>query len=124
MPVFKRLVQNPSSPDKDLKVLTGSAKYKQSTFGRLADINSLAKDSNKLIINQSRINQGLFTSKDIAKQLLDNEDKRYKLEQATRPLADLLILLYHFNKKVTEEIKIDKIKIKTVNTVNISKKLI
>lgn len=45
------------------------------------NINSLAKDSNKLIINQSRINQGLFTAKDITKQILENEDKLYVLEQ-------------------------------------------
>jgi hypothetical protein len=45
------------------------------------NINSLAKDSNNLIINQSRINKGLITSKDISKQLLNNEDKLYKLEQ-------------------------------------------
>jgi hypothetical protein len=45
------------------------------------NINSLAKESNNLIINQSRINKGLITSKDISKQLLNNEDKLYKLEQ-------------------------------------------
>jgi len=45
------------------------------------NINSLAKDSNNLIINQSRINKGLITSKDINKQLLDNENKLYLLEQ-------------------------------------------
>lgn len=44
-------------------------------------INSLAKESNNLIINQSRINKGLITSKDISKQLLNNEDKLYRLEQ-------------------------------------------
>lgn len=45
------------------------------------NINSLAKDSNKLIINQSRINQGLYSAKDITKQILENEDKLYILEQ-------------------------------------------
>ena len=45
------------------------------------NINSLAKDSNKLIINQSRINQGLYSAKDITKQILENEDKLYVLEQ-------------------------------------------
>ena len=44
-------------------------------------INSLDKESNNLIINQSRINKGLITSKDISKQLLNNEDKLYRLEQ-------------------------------------------
>ena len=43
--VFKRLIQNPSSPDKDLKA-AGTARYKQSTFARLADNNALAKDLN------------------------------------------------------------------------------
>ena len=46
MPVFKRLIQNPSSPDKDLKVLSGADRYKQSTFARLADVNALSKDVN------------------------------------------------------------------------------
>jgi hypothetical protein len=46
MPVFKRLIQNPSSPDKTLKALNGDAKYKQSTFARLADVNELSKDIN------------------------------------------------------------------------------
>ena len=45
------------------------------------NINSLAKESNNLIINQSRINKGLITSKDISKQLLNNEEKLYLLEQ-------------------------------------------
>jgi DNA-binding ferritin-like protein (Dps family) len=43
-------------------------------------LNSLVKDSNNLVINQSRINKGLYTQKDISKQLLANEDKLYKLE--------------------------------------------
>ena len=46
MPVFKRLIQNPSSPDKDLKALSGADRYKQSTFARLADVNALSKDVN------------------------------------------------------------------------------
>lgn len=45
------------------------------------NLNSLAKDSNKLIINQSRINEGLYTANDITKQILANEDKLYALEQ-------------------------------------------
>jgi hypothetical protein len=45
------------------------------------NINSLAKSSNDLIINQSRINKGLYTHKDLTKQILANEDKLFKLEQ-------------------------------------------
>ena len=45
------------------------------------NVNSLAKESNNLIINQSRINKGLITYKDISKQLLNNEDKLYILEK-------------------------------------------
>jgi hypothetical protein len=48
MPVFKRLVQNPSSPDKDIKA-AGAARYKQSTFARLADTNALSRDANDQI---------------------------------------------------------------------------
>lgn len=46
MPVFKRLIQNPTSPEKALKALTGSAKYKGATFARLADVNELSRDVN------------------------------------------------------------------------------
>ena len=46
MPVFKRLIQNPSSPEASLKKLSGSDKYKQATFARLADVNDLSKDVN------------------------------------------------------------------------------
>lgn len=49
MPVFKRLVQNPSFPDKDIKA-AGSARYKQSTFARLTDTNALARDLNDQIL--------------------------------------------------------------------------
>ena len=45
MAIFKRLIQNPSSPDKDLKA-AGSARYKQATFARLTDTNALARDMN------------------------------------------------------------------------------
>ena len=45
------------------------------------NINSLARSSNDLIINQSRINKGLYTHKDLTKQILANEDKLFKLEQ-------------------------------------------
>jgi hypothetical protein len=48
MPVFKRLVQNPSSPDKDIKA-AGAARYKQSTFARLTDTNALSRDLNDQI---------------------------------------------------------------------------
>ena len=43
MPIFRRLIQNPSSPEKSLKALTGAAKYKAATFARLADLNDLAR---------------------------------------------------------------------------------
>lgn len=48
MAVFKRLVQNPSSPDKDIKAAV-SARYKQSTFARLTDTNALSRDVNDQI---------------------------------------------------------------------------
>jgi hypothetical protein len=51
------------------------------TKDMITNINSLAKSSNNLIINQSRINKGLYTYKDLSKQILANEDKLYKLEQ-------------------------------------------
>lgn len=44
MAIFKRLIQNPSSPDKDIKATSGPAKYKQSTFARLTDTNALSRD--------------------------------------------------------------------------------
>lgn len=72
------------------------------------NINSLAKDSNKLIINQSRINQGLITSKDISKQLLDNEDKLYLLEQqrasTTQAINDDIFLSETEKLKLIEDI--------------------
>jgi len=49
MAVFKRLVQNPSSPDKDIKA-AGSARYKQSAFARLTDTNALSRDLNDQIL--------------------------------------------------------------------------
>jgi len=45
MAIFKRLIQNPSSPDKDIKA-AGAARYKQSTFARLTDTNALSRDVN------------------------------------------------------------------------------
>jgi hypothetical protein len=45
MAIFKRLIQNPSSPDKDLKA-AGTARYKQATFARLTDTNALSRDTN------------------------------------------------------------------------------
>lgn len=45
MAIFKRLIQNPGSPDKDIKA-AGSSRYKQSTFARLTDTNALARDVN------------------------------------------------------------------------------
>jgi hypothetical protein len=49
MAIFKRLVQNPSSPDKDIKA-AGTARYKQSTFARLTDTNALSRDLNDQIL--------------------------------------------------------------------------
>jgi len=46
MPVFTRLIQTASSPEKSLKALSAPAKYNQSTFARLADVNDLSKDQN------------------------------------------------------------------------------
>jgi hypothetical protein len=48
MAIFKRLIQNPSSPDKDIKA-AGAARYKQSTFARLTDTNALSRDINDAI---------------------------------------------------------------------------
>ena len=49
MAIFRRLIQNPSSPEKSLKALTGAAKSKGSTFARLADVNDLARSDNDAI---------------------------------------------------------------------------
>jgi hypothetical protein len=49
MTTFKRLVQNPSSPDKNIKA-AGLAGYKQSTFARLADTNALSRNINDQIL--------------------------------------------------------------------------
>ena len=46
MAIFRRLIQTPASPEKSLKALTGTAKYKAATFARLADINDLSRDVN------------------------------------------------------------------------------
>lgn len=46
MPVFTRLIQTATSPEKSLKALSSPAKYNQATFARLADVNDLAKDQN------------------------------------------------------------------------------
>jgi hypothetical protein len=43
MAIFRRLIQNPTSPEKSLKALTGAAKYKGATFARLADLNDLSR---------------------------------------------------------------------------------
>lgn len=48
MPIFKRLVQTPSSPDKDIKA-AGAARYKQATFARLSDTNALSRNLNDQI---------------------------------------------------------------------------
>ena len=48
MAALKRLIQNPSSPDKNIKA-AGSARYKQSTFARLSDTNALSRDLNDQI---------------------------------------------------------------------------
>lgn len=48
MAVFKRNIQNPSSPDKDIKA-AGPARYKQSTFARLSDINAATRSDNDQI---------------------------------------------------------------------------
>jgi hypothetical protein len=48
MAALKRLIQNPSSPDKNIKA-AGAARYKQSTFARLSDTNALSRDLNDQI---------------------------------------------------------------------------
>lgn len=50
MAIFRRLIQNPSSPEKSLKALTGAAKYKGATFARLADINDVSRSDNDQIV--------------------------------------------------------------------------
>jgi hypothetical protein len=77
---FKNIADNIKDVFEDV-LSSGENVISSLTKDMAKNINSLAKDSNKLIINQSRINQGLFTSKDISKQILANEDKLYKLEQ-------------------------------------------
>lgn len=61
MAVFKRLVQNPSSPDKDLKA-AGAARYKQSTFARLTDTNALSRDLNDQIAYTLALGSGILGS--------------------------------------------------------------
>ena len=85
------------------------------------NINSLAKDSNNLIVNQSKINKGLITSKDINKQLLDNENKLYLLEQQRASTIkvinddillseeDKLALTEDINKEYSQSIDYNKI---------------
>lgn len=46
MAIFRRLIQNPTSPELSLKALTGAAKYKGATFVRLAELNDLSKSEN------------------------------------------------------------------------------
>jgi hypothetical protein len=77
---FKNIADNIKDVFEDV-LSSGENVISSLTKDMAKNINSLAKDSNKLIINQSRIDQGLFTSKDISKQILANEDKLYKLEQ-------------------------------------------
>jgi len=90
------------------------------------NVNSFAKDSNNLIINQSRITKGLITSKDISKQLLNNEDKIYRLEQqrastirSINDETDKLITSSEFlkmnNDQKNEALEEQKNKIKNVN---------
>ena len=50
MAIFRRLIQNPSSPEKSLKALTGAAKNKGATFARLADINDISRSDNDQIV--------------------------------------------------------------------------
>lgn len=49
MAIFRRLIQNPSSPEKSLKALTGAAKNKGAVFARLADINDISRSDNDQI---------------------------------------------------------------------------
>lgn len=48
MAVFKRNIQNPSSPDKDIKA-AGKDRYRQSTFARLTDLNAATRADNDQI---------------------------------------------------------------------------
>jgi hypothetical protein len=50
MAIFRRLIQNPSSPDTSLKTLTGPAKYKAATFARLSDVNELSRSENDTLV--------------------------------------------------------------------------
>jgi hypothetical protein len=73
MPVFKRLIQTPSSPDKNLKSLSGADKYKASTFARLADVNELSRDVNDAkaytlaLVAAASGNQDITTKKGVIK---------------------------------------------------------
>lgn len=49
MAILKRLIQNPSSPNKNLKILSNISKSKQSTFARLSDVNALSISNNDTI---------------------------------------------------------------------------
>jgi len=65
MAIFKRLVQNPSSPDKDIKA-AGAARYKQSTFARLADINAATRSDNDQIAYTLALGAGASGSQPIS----------------------------------------------------------
>lgn len=54
---FKRNIQNPSSPDKDIKA-AGAARYKQSAFARLSDINAATRSDNDQILYTLNLGSG------------------------------------------------------------------
>jgi seryl-tRNA synthetase len=89
------------------------------------NLNSLAKDSNKLVINQSRINQGLYSAKDITKQILANEDKLYILEQqrasTIQAINDDQILSEEEKQKLIEDINKEHKQAVDYNTVLVEK---
>lgn len=89
------------------------------------NLNSLAKDSNKLVINQSRINQGLYSAKDITKQILANEDKLYILEQqrasTIQAINDDQILSEEEKQKLIENINKEHKQAVDYNTVLVEK---
>lgn len=99
MPVFKRLIQNPSSPEKSVKALSAPAKYKQSTFARLADLNDLSKDANdqKLYNNtasagsSTTFTQAITTKKGIVKIAGSTATTALTITLTTASTSELLV---------------------------------
>ena len=97
MAIFKRLIQNPSSPDKDIKA-AGSSRYKQSTFARLTDTNALARDMNdQKLYSQTSVGsattftQAITTKKGIVKLSGSTATGALTITLTTSSTSELLV---------------------------------